>query len=51
MIVHPAEMWHGVFTDEQLRADGVSPSLVRLGIGLENAADLIADLAQALEGA
>lgn len=51
LIVHPAEMWHGVFTDEQLREGGVSPSLVRLGIGLENAADLIADLAQALEGA
>lgn len=51
LIVHPAEMWQGVLTEAQLRESGVNPSLVRLGIGLENTRDLIADLAQALETA
>ena len=36
-------------SDEELVACGVSPDLVRLSCGLENAEDLIADLAQALE--
>jgi O-acetylhomoserine (thiol)-lyase len=35
--------------DEELIAAGVSGDLVRLSCGLENAEDLIADLAQALE--
>jgi O-acetylhomoserine (thiol)-lyase len=34
--------------DEELIAAGVSADLVRLSVGLENADDLIADLAQAL---
>ena len=34
--------------DDELRAAGVSPDLVRLSCGLEDAADLIADLEQAL---
>ena len=34
--------------DEELLAAGVSPDLVRLSVGLESKADLIADLAQAL---
>ena len=36
-------------TDEQLRACGISPGLVRMSCGLENGADLIADIAQALD--
>ena len=35
--------------DQELAAAGVSPDLVRLSCGLENADDLIADIAQALE--
>jgi O-acetylhomoserine (thiol)-lyase len=34
--------------DDELRAAGVSPDLVRLSCGLENAEDLIEDLKQAL---
>jgi O-acetylhomoserine (thiol)-lyase len=34
--------------DAELVAAGVSPDLVRLSVGIENADDLIADLAQAL---
>jgi cystathionine beta-lyase/cystathionine gamma-synthase len=36
-------------TDEQLRAAGVTKGMLRLSVGLEDAADLIADLDQALE--
>jgi O-acetylhomoserine (thiol)-lyase len=36
-------------TDEQLAAAGVGADLIRLSCGLENAEDLIADLAQAIE--
>jgi O-acetylhomoserine (thiol)-lyase len=36
-------------TDEQLDAAGVGADLIRLSCGLENAQDLIADLAQAIE--
>ena len=36
-------------TDEQLIAAGVPAGLVRMSCGLENSADLIADIAQALE--
>jgi cystathionine beta-lyase/cystathionine gamma-synthase len=35
-------------TDEQLRAAGVTRGMLRLSVGLEDAADLIADLDQAL---
>ncbi|MBP3389421.1 MAG: PLP-dependent transferase, partial [Clostridia bacterium] len=40
---------HRQMNDEQLVAAGVGPDLVRLSCGLEDAADLIADVAQALE--
>lgn len=35
--------------DDQLRAAGVPPELVRMSCGLESSADLIADVAQALD--
>ena len=46
--LHPASATHRQMNDEELRAAGVSPDLVRLSCGLEDADDLIADLAQAL---
>ena len=46
---HPASATHRQMNDEELIAAGVSGDLVRLSCGLENADDLIADLAQALE--
>ncbi len=46
---HPASMTHaGVSQEEKLRT-GITEGLVRLSIGLENADDLIADIAKALE--
>ena len=46
--LHPASATHRQMNDDELRAAGVSPDLVRLSCGLEDADDLIADLAQAL---
>lgn len=46
--LHPASTTHRQMTDEQLIEAGVSPDLVRLSCGLENAQDLIDDIAQAL---
>ena len=48
--LHPASTTHRQMNDSELAAAGVSPDLVRLSCGLENADDLIADLAQALSG-
>lgn len=47
--LHPASSTHRQMNDEELLACGVNPDLVRLSCGLEDAADLIADLAQALD--
>ena len=49
--LHPASSTHRQMTDEELVAAGVSPDMVRYSCGLEDAEDLIADLAQALEAA
>ena len=47
--LHPASATHRQMTDEQLDAAGVGADLIRLSCGLENAEDLIADIAQAIE--
>ena len=47
--LHPASATHRQMNDEELLAAGVSADLVRYSCGIENADDLIADLAQALE--
>ncbi len=48
--LNPATSTHRQMTDAQLAAAGVPAGLVRLSCGLESKEDLIADLAQALEG-
>lgn len=47
--LHPASATHRQMTDAQLDAAGVGADLIRLSCGLENAQDLLADIAQALE--
>ncbi|OYZ01034.1 MAG: cystathionine beta-lyase [Sphingobacteriia bacterium 28-36-52] len=49
LISHPANMTHKSIPAEKRRAAGVSDSLIRLSIGLEEAEDLIADLANVLD--
>ena len=45
---HPASMTHSTYTPEQRAAHGISEGLVRLSVGLEDIADLLADVQQAL---
>lgn len=49
--LHPASSTHRQLTDSELVEAGVSPDLVRLSCGLENAQDLIDDVKQALDNA
>ena len=48
LILHPASTTHRQLTEEQRLAAGAGPDVIRLSIGLETAADLIADLNRAL---
>ena len=47
--LHPASSTHRQMSDTELEAAGVGADLIRLSCGLENAQDLIEDIAQALE--
>ncbi|MBQ7565619.1 MAG: O-acetylhomoserine aminocarboxypropyltransferase/cysteine synthase [Oscillospiraceae bacterium] len=49
--LHPASATHRQMNDDELAAAGITPDLVRMSCGLEDADDLIADIAQALEKA
>ena len=46
--LHPANATHRQMNDEELAAAGITPDLVRMSCGLEDAKDLIADIEQAL---
>jgi len=49
LIGHPATMTHAAIPPQQRHAVGLSDGLIRISVGIEDQADLIADLAQALE--
>jgi len=48
LIIHPASTTHAQLTPEQRTAAGASDDTVRISVGIEDAADIIADLDQAL---
>tara|TARA_R110000782_G_scaffold91561_3_gene174825 strand:- start:314 stop:1234 length:921 start_codon:yes stop_codon:yes gene_type:complete len=48
LVEHPASMTHATYTAEERLAHGISDGLVRLSVGLEDVADILADLTQAL---
>ncbi len=48
LIIHPASTTHSQLTPEQRKAAGAGDDVVRLSVGLEESADLIADLEQAM---
>ncbi len=48
LVIHPASTTHQQLTPAQQAAAGVTPDFVRISVGLENVADIIADLDQAL---
>ena len=49
-VLHPASTTHRQMNDAELAAAGVSPDLVRLSVGIEDSADILADLEKALAG-
>lgn len=49
LVIHPASTTHSQLSKAELESAGITPSTVRLSIGLENPSDLIADLKRALE--
>jgi len=51
LVIHPASTTHRQLTDGQKIAAGAAPNSVRLSVGIEDAADLMADLDQALQAA
>jgi methionine-gamma-lyase len=48
LIQHPASMTHSPYTPEERADAGISDSLIRISVGLENVDDIISDLKQAL---
>ena len=51
LVCHPASMTHAPVSEERKAAAGVTPTLIRLSVGLEDADDLISDLLQGLDAA
>jgi O-acetylhomoserine (thiol)-lyase len=48
LVIHPASTTHQQLTDEELRAVGIGPEMVRVSIGIEDIEDIVEDLEQAL---
>jgi O-acetylhomoserine (thiol)-lyase len=49
LVIHPASTTHQQLTEEEQRAAGVTPDYIRLSVGIEDVADIIADIDQALQ--
>ncbi len=49
LVIHPASTTHQQLTDEEQIAAGIGPDLIRISVGLENLADILWDLDQALK--
>jgi len=51
LIIHPASTTHQQLTEDEQKASGTTPDMVRLSVGLEATDDIIADLDQAIDAA
>ncbi|MDR0972600.1 MAG: O-acetylhomoserine aminocarboxypropyltransferase/cysteine synthase [Prevotellaceae bacterium] len=49
LVIHPATTTHSQLSEQELEAQGITPSTIRLSIGTEHIDDLLADLEQAFE--
>jgi len=49
LVIHPASTTHSQLTEEEQSSTGVTPEYIRVSVGIEDIADIQADLAQALE--
>ena len=50
LVIHPSSTTHSQLSEEQQRAGGLTPDLVRLSVGIEHIDDIIGDLEQAFLG-
>ena len=50
LVIHPASTTHQQLSDEELALGGITPSTIRLSVGIETTEDLFWDLDQALAG-
>ncbi len=50
LIIHPASTTHSQLSEEDQKAGGITPELVRLSIGIEHIDDIVSALADALDG-
>lgn len=48
LAIHPATTTHSQLSDEDMKAGGITPDLIRLSIGIEHIEDILSDLDQAL---
>ncbi|KAJ7274628.1 Cys/Met metabolism PLP-dependent enzyme-domain-containing protein [Mycena rebaudengoi] len=48
LVIHPASTTHGLLSEEEQRASGVEPDLIRVSVGIEDISDIIADFENAL---
>ena len=51
LIIHPASTTHAQLSEEEQRAAGLSPEMLRLSVGIEDADDIVADLDRAIREA
>jgi O-acetylhomoserine (thiol)-lyase len=51
LLIHPASTTHAQLSEEEQKAAGLSPEMVRLSVGIEDADDVIADLDRAIRAA
>ncbi|MEJ0009079.1 MAG: PLP-dependent transferase [Alphaproteobacteria bacterium] len=51
LIIHPASTTHSQVAEPQRKALGISEETIRVSIGIEDVADILADLDQALKAA
>ena len=49
IVTHPASTTHSKLSDAEREAVGIFPGLIRVSVGLEDVADILADILQALE--
>ena len=49
LVIHPASTTHQQLTDEEQKASGVTPDLVRVSVGIEHIDDIKADFQQAFD--
>jgi len=50
LVIHPGSTTHQQMTDDELRAAGIGPEMIRLSVGIEDVDDILWDLEQALAG-